>query len=47
MLLDADVQTGIVVDRTGAVAGLVTVDAIAEQMREASTRPAFDDAPRA
>ena len=34
MMLDADVQTGIVVDRTGAVQGLLTVDAIAEKMRE-------------
>ncbi|HEY6013961.1 MAG TPA: CBS domain-containing protein, partial [Candidatus Limnocylindrales bacterium] len=34
MLLDADVQAGIVVDRTGAVLGLVTADMIAERMRE-------------
>ena len=34
MLLDADVQAGIVVDRNGAVRGLVTVDQIAELMRE-------------
>jgi osmoprotectant transport system ATP-binding protein len=34
MLLDADVQAGIVVDRTGAVRGLVTVDQIAGLMRE-------------
>ncbi len=33
MLLDADVQAGIVVDRHGAVRGLVTVDTIAERMR--------------
>ena len=33
MLLDADVQAGIVVDRTGAVLGLVTADMIAERMR--------------
>jgi osmoprotectant transport system ATP-binding protein len=33
MLLDADVQAGIVVDRNGRVRGLVTVDDIAEQMR--------------
>jgi osmoprotectant transport system ATP-binding protein len=33
MLLDADVQAGIVVDRSGAVEGLVTADMIAEQMR--------------
>jgi osmoprotectant transport system ATP-binding protein len=34
LLLDADVQAGIVVDRNGAVLGLVTVDMIAERMRE-------------
>jgi len=34
MLLDADVQAGIVVDRRGAVLGLVTADKIAERMRE-------------
>jgi osmoprotectant transport system ATP-binding protein len=34
MLLDADVQAGIVVDRKGAVLGLVTADMIAERMRE-------------
>jgi osmoprotectant transport system ATP-binding protein len=34
MLLDADVQAGIVVDRHGAVIGLVTADMIAERMRE-------------
>jgi CBS domain-containing protein len=34
MLLDADVQAGIVVDRTGAILGLVTADMIAERMRE-------------
>jgi osmoprotectant transport system ATP-binding protein len=34
MLLDADVQAGIVVDRKGAVIGLVTADMIAERMRE-------------
>jgi osmoprotectant transport system ATP-binding protein len=33
MLLDADVQAGIVVDRAGAVEGLVTADMIAERMR--------------
>jgi osmoprotectant transport system ATP-binding protein len=42
MLLDADVQVGIVVDRAGAVSGLVTVDAIAERMRD---RGAGDLAP--
>jgi CBS domain containing-hemolysin-like protein len=34
MLLDADVQVGIVVNRSGAVTGLVTVEAIAERMRD-------------
>ena len=38
LLLDADVQAGIVVDRTGAVRGLVTVDQIAELMRETADR---------
>ena len=33
MLLDADVQAGIVVDRSGAVLGLVTAEMIAERMR--------------
>jgi osmoprotectant transport system ATP-binding protein len=33
MLLDADVQAGIVVDRSGAVEGLVTADMISERMR--------------
>jgi osmoprotectant transport system ATP-binding protein len=34
MMLDADVQTGVVVDRTGAVQGVVTVESIAGKMRE-------------
>ena len=34
LLLDADVQAGIVVDRTGRTLGLVTVDMIAAVMRE-------------
>ena len=34
LLLDADVQAGIVVDRNGSVFGLLTVDMIAERMRE-------------
>ena len=41
MMLDADVQTGIVVDRTGAVQGLLTVDAIADVMRDGDHAPAF------
>ena len=47
MMLDADVQTGIVVDRTGAVQGLLTVDAVAEKMRAGEHAPAFDQAPEA
>jgi len=43
MMLDADVQTGVVVDRTGAVQGLVTVDSIARKMREGEHTPSFDD----
>ncbi len=34
MMLDADVQTGIVVDRTGAVQGLLTVERSSRTMRE-------------
>jgi osmoprotectant transport system ATP-binding protein len=34
MLLDDDVQAGIVVDRTGALRGMVTVNGIADWMRE-------------
>ena len=33
LLLDSDVQTGIVVDRRGAMLGIVTADMIAEEMR--------------
>jgi osmoprotectant transport system ATP-binding protein len=33
LLLDSDVQTGIVVDRHGAMLGIVTADMIAEEMR--------------
>jgi osmoprotectant transport system ATP-binding protein len=43
MMLDADVQTGVVVDRAGAVQGLLTIDAIAEKMREGEHTPEFDD----
>jgi osmoprotectant transport system ATP-binding protein len=42
MMLDADVQTGIVVDRNGAVQGLLTVDTIAAKMREGEHAAAFD-----
>jgi osmoprotectant transport system ATP-binding protein len=41
MMLDADVQTGIVVDRNGALQGLLTVDTIAEKMREGEHAPAL------
>jgi osmoprotectant transport system ATP-binding protein len=44
MMLDADVQTGIVVDRTGAVQGLLTVGAIATKMQEGEHAPVFDQA---
>jgi osmoprotectant transport system ATP-binding protein len=42
MMLDADVQTGIVVDVAGAVQGLVTIEAIARKMRDGDHAPAFD-----
>jgi osmoprotectant transport system ATP-binding protein len=42
MLLDADVQAGLVVDRRGAVQGLVTVDMIAERMRETAGDARFE-----
>ena len=45
MMLDADVQTGIVVDRTGAVQGLLTIDTIAGKMREGEHAAAFDQEP--
>jgi osmoprotectant transport system ATP-binding protein len=41
MLLDADVQAGIVVDRRGAVLGIVTADMIAERMRETAGDATF------
>jgi osmoprotectant transport system ATP-binding protein len=43
MMLDADVQTGIVVDRNGATQGLLTIEAVARKMREGEHAPAFDD----
>jgi len=46
MLLDADVQVGIVVDRHGAFLGVVTAEAIAEHLRDAP-REVPHDAPRA
>jgi osmoprotectant transport system ATP-binding protein len=41
LLLDADVQAGIVVDRRGAVLGLVTVDMIAARMRDTAGESRF------
>jgi osmoprotectant transport system ATP-binding protein len=41
MMLDADVQTGIVVDRNGALQGLLTVETIADKMREGEHAPAL------
>jgi osmoprotectant transport system ATP-binding protein len=41
LLLDADVQAGIVVDRSGAVLGLLTVDMIADRMRDTAGQPRF------
>jgi osmoprotectant transport system ATP-binding protein len=41
LLLDADVQAGIVVDRRGAVLGLVTVEMIAARMRDTAGEAAF------
>jgi osmoprotectant transport system ATP-binding protein len=45
MMLDADVQTGIVVDRSGAVQGLLTIDAVADKMREGEHSAEFDQVP--
>jgi osmoprotectant transport system ATP-binding protein len=42
MMLDADVQTGIVVDRAGALQGLLTIEAVADRMREGEHAPALD-----
>ncbi len=43
LLLDSDVQHGIVVDRQGTVQGLVTVEMIAERMRETAGDGRFAD----
>ena len=40
MLLDADVQAGLVVDRAGALRGMVTVEDITRRMRDPADRPA-------
>ena len=42
MMLDAKVQTGIVIDRTGALVGLVTIGDIARRMREGEHAPQFE-----
>jgi osmoprotectant transport system ATP-binding protein len=42
LLLDADVQAGIVVDRRGSILGLVTVEMIAEFMRDSAGDPRFN-----
>jgi len=39
MLLDADVQAGLVVDRDGAVRGMITVDDITALMHQPGARP--------
>jgi osmoprotectant transport system ATP-binding protein len=39
MLLDADVQAGLVVDRTGALRGMVRVEDITRLMRDGDARP--------
>ena len=45
LLLDADVQAGIVVDNRGAVTGLLTVDRIAEWMRESAGDGRYSPSP--
>jgi osmoprotectant transport system ATP-binding protein len=43
MMLDAAVQTGVVVDRNQSVQGLLTVDAVAQKMREGEHATEFGD----
>ena len=43
MMLDAAVQTGVVVDRNQAVQGLLTVEAVAQKMREGDHATEFGD----
>ncbi|HET9519414.1 MAG TPA: betaine/proline/choline family ABC transporter ATP-binding protein [Candidatus Limnocylindrales bacterium] len=45
MLLDDNVQAGIVVDRHGAVLGLVTADMVADWMRMTAVETEFDASP--
>ena len=41
MMLDADVQAAVVVDRNGAVQGLMTLERVARLMREGEHGPSF------
>ena len=43
MMLDADVQAAIVVDRTGAVQGILTVETVIDMMRAGEHGQTFDD----
>ena len=43
MMLDAAVQTGVVVDHSQAVQGLLTIEAVALKMREGEHATGFDD----
>jgi CBS domain containing-hemolysin-like protein len=43
MMLDAAVQTGVVVDRNQSVQGLLTVEAVAQKMREGEHATEFAD----
>jgi osmoprotectant transport system ATP-binding protein len=43
MMLDAAVQTGVVVDRNQAVQGLLTIEAVAQKMREGEHATEYDD----
>jgi hypothetical protein len=43
MMLDAAVQTGVVVDRNQAVQGLLTLEAVAQKMREGEHATEFGD----
>jgi osmoprotectant transport system ATP-binding protein len=45
LLLDSDVQAGVVVDRHGAVLGIVTMDMIAEWMRATAAADAASPTP--
>jgi CBS domain-containing protein len=45
LMLDSDVQAGIVVHRDGSIAGLITVDEIAERMRQTAHQAAVAATP--